>query len=148
MRCTLDSNILVYAIDSGTADKHAVAFDLMARALKADFVLTVQALGEFLAVIRRKYPAHYDSAHAQAARWAQIFPVVPTEWSHISTASNFAARYRLQFWDCVIWQAARSAGASILVTEDLQDGLSLEGMAVVDPFKPGNRERLNKLIGG
>jgi len=34
----------------------------------------------------------------------------------------------LQVWDAVIWSAARAAGASIFLSEDLHDGLAIDGM--------------------
>jgi hypothetical protein len=37
-------------------------------------------------------------------------------------------------------------GADVLLTEGLQDGLSLEGMAVLNPFNAANRERLSDLL--
>jgi predicted nucleic acid-binding protein len=146
VRFTLDSNILVYAIDVATPHKHAAALDLMERAPYADAVLAIQALAEFLTVIGRKYPAHSDAARAQGDRWAQAMACVPTEWSHVSAAATFAARYRLQFWDGLIWQVAKSAGAEVFVSEDLQDGLTIDGMTVIDPFNPANAERIGRLL--
>ncbi len=146
MRLTLDSNVLVYAIDASDTHKHEIAFNILGLAPNADVVLTAQALAEFLAVIGRKFPRHFDDASIQADRWAQIMPLIATEWAHVSAAAAFAARYRLQFWDSLIWQAARANGASILVSEDLQDGLSLEGMTVIDPFKPANKDRIAELL--
>jgi len=146
VRLTLDSNILVYAVDDATPQKHAAARDLMERAPYADVVMAVQALAEFLAVIGRKYPAHLDAARAQADRWAQTMVCVPTYWSHVSAAAAFASRYRLQSWDALIWQIAKSAGAEVFVSEDLQDGLSIDGMTVIDPFNPANADRLARLL--
>ncbi len=38
------------------------------------------------------------------------------------------------FWDALIIEAAVSAGADLLLTEDLQHGQRIEGLTVVDPF--------------
>jgi predicted nucleic acid-binding protein len=146
VRFTLDSNVLVYAIDLEVPGKRAVAFDLLVRALTADVVVTIQAIAEFLSVIGRKYPAHFDAALAQAGEWARIMPLAPAEWTHVSAAATFAARYRLQFWDALIWQVAKSAGAEAFVSEDLQDGLSIEGMTVINPFDPANAGRIARLF--
>jgi predicted nucleic acid-binding protein len=146
VRFTIDSNILVYAIDVATPDKHDRARDLLVRAGKCDAVLTVQALAEFLAVIRRKYPQHIESAAAQADRWCSLFPPIPTNWAHVSAAARFSRIHGLQLWDCIIWQAARSAGASVFLSEDMQDGLSIEGMTVMNPLLPANAGRLAELL--
>jgi predicted nucleic acid-binding protein len=146
VRLTLDSNVLVYALDANTPDKHRVARRLMVRAAEADAVLTVQAMAEFLSVIRRRYPEYLEEALAQAERWSVEFAPIPTLWTHVTAAVQLAQRHRLQLWDCVIWQVARSNGASIFVSEDLQDGFSAGGMTVLDPFNPANADKLARLL--
>lgn len=146
MRFTLDSNILIYSVDVDTRDKHLIARNLLIRGAESDAILTVQALAEFLAVVRRKYPQYFDDALGQAQRWSEEFAVIPTSWAHVSAAARLSHEHGLQLWDCVIWQAARASGASIFVSEDLQDGLSLEGMTVLDPFKSGNQDRLARML--
>jgi predicted nucleic acid-binding protein len=146
LRFTIDSNILVYAVDIGAGERRAMAAEVLARAMTADAILTTQAVGEFLAVVRRKNPSTFVSAASEAARWATIFPVAPTTSDHLIAAVAMAERFKLQFWDCVIWQAALAGGASIFVSEDLQDGLSLGGMTILDPFNPKNSGRLAALF--
>jgi predicted nucleic acid-binding protein len=41
---------------------------------------------------------------------------------------------QISFWDALIVHAARSAGAAVLYTEDLQAGAVLGGVRVVNPF--------------
>lgn len=147
MRFTIDSNILVYALDSGTPEKHVVASDIMLRSVALDAVLTSQAIGEYLNVIRRKFPDHLDAALGQARRWNILFPVGPTSANHILMGAAFALRHRLQFWDSVIWQVARGMHAVLFLSEVLQDGLSVDGMTVLNPFNPANADRLAELLG-
>lgn len=146
MRFTVDSNILVYAVDRGTPQKHRLASDLMIRAALLDAVLTAQALGEFLNVVRCKHPAHLPAAIEQAGRWAILFPVVATSAEHILAGARFAERHRLQLWDCVIWHAARSMQAAYFLSEDMQDGLSIDGMTIVNPFNPANEVLVREVL--
>ena len=146
MRFTLDTNVLVYALDTGAREKRRIAREIMARAMDLDAVLTAQVLAEFLNVVRRKRPADFSAARAQAERWATVFPVAPTNWEHIALAAELAERHRLQFRDCLIWQSARSLQASIFLSEDMQDGFSMDGMTVLDPFAPANAGRLAVLL--
>jgi predicted nucleic acid-binding protein len=143
---TFDTNILVYSIDNETPDKRDRSRDLLARARDAEVILAVQVLGEFLNVIRRTKRSQFQEALRQAERFATLFPVIETSAAHIMAAGAFAERYSLQLWDSIIWQVARSAGANFLITEDLQDGLSLEGMTVIDPFNPENDPILLALL--
>jgi predicted nucleic acid-binding protein len=146
VRFSLDSNILVYAVDAGTPAKRAIAREIMNRAVSLDAVLTVQALAEFLNVVRRKSPASVPAALAQAERWATLFPVTATNWEHVARGAALASRYKLQLWDCVILQAARSLQASILLSEDMQDGFSADGITILNPFSPANATKLAELL--
>lgn len=143
---TFDTNLLVYAVDSEAPDKQQRAADIIRSARDADVVLTAQVLGEFVNVIRRRKAVLLPDAIAQAKRFATVFPVAATTADHVIDAANFAARYKLQFWDSLIWQVARSAGASFFISEDMQDGLTIEGMTVVDPFNAANTAALNALL--
>lgn len=143
---TFDTNILVYSIDNQTPDKRDRAREFLARARDADVVLAAQVIGEFLNVIRRTKRSQFDEAIRQAERFATLFPTVETTSAHILAAAAFAERYRLQLWDSIIWQATRSAGANFFITEDLQDGMSLEGMTVINPFNPANEGVLLALL--
>ncbi len=50
-------------------------------------------------------------------------------------ALYLAERYRLSRYDALFYAAAQNAGAEVLYTENLQDGLVLDGLTVRNPFK-------------
>ena len=146
MRFAIDSNILVYAVSREDGRKHEIAVEIMVRAPKLDCVLPVQVIGEFLNVIRRRNSLGFDAALVQASRWAATMAIAETGAQHVLAAAGFAKRYKLQLWDSVIWQVASSAGAGFFISEDLQDGLTLEGMTVIDPFDSSNEAPLRALL--
>jgi predicted nucleic acid-binding protein len=111
-----------------------------------DAVVAVQTVAEFLNVIRRKQPHLFDDALAQVRRWQDVFELVATTGDHIVSGADFSARFKLQFWDSVIWQVARSSHATLFLTEDLQDQATLEGMKVLNPFNPLNKAELDRLL--
>ena len=41
---------------------------------------------------------------------------------------------RISYWDALIIHSARQAGCSILLTEDLQPGQTIDGVRMVNPF--------------
>lgn len=53
-RFSLDTNILVYAVDRDSSERHELARELIGRAAQRDCVLTVQALAEFFHATTRK----------------------------------------------------------------------------------------------
>lgn len=146
MRFAIDSNILVYSLIRDDEAKHAVASRIMLQSMQLDAVVPAQALGEFLNVIRRKHPQHYDVSVEQAARWHTTLTILPTTGDHVIAGAAMAPRHKLQLWDAIIWQVARSGHAAVLLSEDLQDGLSVDGMRVLNPFVPKNESELDKLL--
>jgi predicted nucleic acid-binding protein len=59
----------------------------------------------------------------------------------INQALRFAADHRLQIYDAVIL-ASVAGHADILLSEDMQDGFSWNGVTVVNPFIARNLARL------
>lgn len=146
MRFALDSNILVYAFIRDDEVKHQIASRIVIRSAELDAILPAQVLGEFLNVIRRKHPKHFEAATAQARRWQATLLVSDTSGDHMVSGAQLALRHKLQFWDAVIWQVARADHAVLFLTEDLQDGLYVNGMRVMNPFEPGNSAALDELL--
>ncbi len=146
MRFTVDSNVLIYAVDKADPHKNRVASAILARADLADCILTTQALGEFLKIIRQKHTDSLPLAMEQVDRWSLLLPIIDTTPMHLIEATKLSVRHKLQFWDCVIWRAACSAGATALISEDMQDGLEIDGMTVVDPFNGANLAELETLL--
>jgi predicted nucleic acid-binding protein len=42
----------------------------------------------------------------------------------------------MSFWDSLIWAVAKEGGIPYLLTEDLDDGVNIEGVQVLNPFGP------------
>src|SRR5260370_29756760 len=55
MRFTLDTNILVYAIDLEAGQRHRIALDLVRRARGRDCVVTLPALAELFRTLTRRH---------------------------------------------------------------------------------------------
>ncbi len=64
----------------------------------------------------------------------------------MTAALNLASVHRLQIWDAVILSAAASAGCRVLLSEDLQDGFTWNGVTVVNPFAPEPNALLAELL--
>ncbi len=58
------------------------------------------------------------------------------EESTLLTASQLRERYTLSYWDSLIATVACETGCTILYSEDMNDGLLINGkVQVVNPFK-------------
>jgi predicted nucleic acid-binding protein len=133
-RFTLDTNLLVYAIDSAAGDRHQLARDIVEHAVRLDCWLTLQAVSEFYAAVSRKGIIPPTDAAAQAADWLELFPCVPASESAVRTALADAAAGRASYWDSLLVATAGEAGCVVILTEDLADGTELGSVRIHNPF--------------
>ncbi len=133
-RITLDTNLLVYAVDTSAKDKHAKAQKLAALALKTDCVLTLQALSEFYFAVTRKGKLPAAEAKAQVDAWQDLFPVVVAKPSTLNRAITATVSQQIGFWDAMLWATAEEAGVTLLLSEDFSGGSMLGGVQIVNPL--------------
>jgi len=135
-RCFVDSNLLVYAYDRGSGVKHERARDLVKDLWQAgNGVLSTQVLQEFYVNIRRK--AKSPLLPGEAARVVENYlswEIVVNTGRSILQAFHLEDRFRISFWDALIIQAANSAGARTLYTEDLNHDQVYGFVRVVNPL--------------
>ena len=74
----------------------------------------------------RRFPASFEEAIRQALLYESVFVTPPTTDAIINKASKLARAHRLQLWDWVVCAASAQAGATVLLTADLQDGQILD----------------------
>ena len=145
-RVALDSNVLIYAELEPESAKGKRAAELILRAAQ-DGVIPVQVLGEFLRFTQRRVPAMFEEAVKQVSVYQAAFLTPPTTDAVIAKAAEMAREHRLQLWDCVVCVAAFDAGARVLLTEDMQDGRSLNGLRLLNPFAPANDHAIEAVLG-
>lgn len=131
---SLDTNILVYAVDRDGGERHRRSVELVGRAARRDCVLTLQALAEFFHATTRKGLLTPSHAGDFVRDWLEVFEVAAANESALVDAMNAVDEHRLSFWDALLWATARQAGCSAVVTEDMQHGRRLGGVAFIDPF--------------
>jgi predicted nucleic acid-binding protein len=135
-KCFVDTNILVYAHDRSTGDKHLRARTLIDQLWDSGSgVLSTQVLQEFCYNIRRRAanPLPVDEVRLLLRDYA-TWEVVTNTSSSILWALDLEMRYKTSFWDALILNAAEVAGASILYSEDLAKGQRYGSVRVVNPL--------------
>ena len=133
-RFTLDTNLLVYAIDSAAGARHDAASQIIQHAVRLDCWLTLQAVSEFYAAVTRKGIVQPPDAAAQAADWLDLFPCTAASEAAARTALANAAVGRASYWDALLVATASEAGCRVILTEDLVDGADLGGVRIRNPF--------------
>ena len=136
-RVFLDTNVLVYLFDADDPAKQRRVQDLLSnRDLLAQLILSTQVLQEFYVSVTRKLATPLDSEAAfQAVQDLAAFPIVQIDPSLILLAIYRSRKAKVFFWDVLILEAALAAGATLLYSEDFQDGAVFGGLRIENPFK-------------
>jgi predicted nucleic acid-binding protein len=128
-----DTNVAVYAYDPDEPAKRLRALQLLEEGSGAELVCSVQVLGEFFHVARRKFGMTVDQARAEARKFAPLARV-GVDRDLVEGAMGLCAEKPISYWDALIVAAAARSGAATLLTEDLGDGEEMLGVRIVNPF--------------
>lgn len=129
-----DTNVLVYADDASSPERQDRAISLFAEHLRRGMaVVSLQVLQEYFVAATRKLRLAPEMAQRKVEILARA-RVVRFEASDVIAAIELHRLTQVSFWDALIVHAARSAGAAVLYSEDLQPGAVLGGVRVVNPF--------------
>lgn len=135
----LDTNILAYAEQkSDHLGRHEQANVLMERLTTGEHVIPVQVFAEFINACRKKQLLSVAASAAKVGFYAAVFETPNTQIRDLLLAAELVERFNLQFFDAVIVAVARRSGATILLSEDMHDGLEIDGLRIVNPFVAGN----------
>ena len=146
MRVALETNILAYAEGVGDAERHARALSLIGRLDPTSTVLPAQTLGELFRVLTGKAQRPLRDTRDAILSWSYSFPVADSTWSSFQMAFEISATHQLQIWDALILAVAAESRCRVLLSEDLQDGFSWNGVTVVNPFAQSPSPLLARLI--
>lgn len=131
-RAFLDTNVLVYAIDDSEPEKRKAARALLAQ--RDNFVISAQVLNEFYWAATRKLKIDPVAAGHIVRDLARI-QCVAIDAQLVQLALRAGQRWKLSHWDSLIVEAARQTGCARVLTEDLSDGASYDGLVIENPFR-------------
>jgi len=140
----LDTNIIVYAHDRSSGEKHAVAREIMDYLWESrKGVISVQVLQEFFVCVTKKIvkPLHLKNART-ILEYLLNWDVVVNDKYVTLKAIDLQEKYQFSFWDSLVIQAAIQGKARILFSEDLADGQVVKDLKILTPF---NKEWKNFL---
>jgi predicted nucleic acid-binding protein len=135
----VDTNVLIYSRDVAQATKQPIAQAWMTFLWQSKKGrLSYQVLQEYYVNVTQKLRPGCPVARArQDVRNFQYWNPVRHDLALIESAWALADRYGFSWWDAQIVAAARRADCAMLLTEDLQHDLEVDGMRIVNPFLPG-----------
>lgn len=130
----IDTNILIYAEDSGLGVKHQLAVELLAKlATQDNGALSTQVLAEYYVAATKKLRMTSEDA-GETIRDLAFWRIHRPSHTDIVNSIGLQRRYRLSWWDAMIVNSAIESGAGILWSEDLNDGQRFGALTIRNPF--------------
>lgn len=132
----VDANVLVYAFDSSAKAKQTAARELIERLWASGTgCLSVQVLQEFFVTVTRTVakPMPVEEA-ADRIREFSAWKVFAPSADDVLAAIAIHQQAEIPFWDAMIVRDAAEAQCDVLWTEDLNDGQSIRGVRIQNPF--------------
>ena len=134
-RSFFDTNVLVYSDDKASPAKQRRALDLLAEHRRSGTgVVSLQVLQEYFVTITRKLRVDAHIARRKVELLAE-FDVATPEVADILAAIDLHRLHGFSFWDALVVRAAKQAGCTVLLSEDLQEAREIDGIRIVNPFK-------------
>ncbi len=128
-----DTNVLLYQF-SNDAAKAKASED----AIRSGGVISVQVLNEFASAGRRKLGLSWVVVRDILGEYRRNLTVVPLTVETHGRGLDLAERYQLNVYDGMIVAAAQMAGCKTLYSEDMHDGLAIEGLTIRNPYAAGS----------
>ena len=140
MPILIDSNVLVYLFDGGDEPRRQRALQVVLElGDNGQGCLSAQCLSEFFSVTtseKRGNPPLLatDLAAQRAGEFSRSFETFPVTPQVVLEAIRGTIQHEFQFWDALIWAAARLNQVQIVFSEDFRDSSVVEGVRFVNPF--------------
>jgi predicted nucleic acid-binding protein len=125
----IDSNVVLYLFSSDT-----VKADRAESLLQSGGLISVQVLNEVTSVCLRKLKMTWEEIDAVLETLKTTCEVLPVTLATHEKAVALAKRFKISLYDANIVATAILGGADTLFSEDMQNGMSMESVTVVNPF--------------
>ena len=133
----VDSNILVYALDARDPEKLRRSREVLDTLVLADRgVLTAQVLSEFYSALRKKDIVPHDVAERAVMEYSRSWLIFDVKLEAVLEAVRGVRDYKFSYFDSLIWATAKLNGVPNILSEDGQDGQSVEGVRRINPLLP------------
>jgi len=125
----IDSNVVLYLFSSDT-----VKADRAESLLQSGGLISVQVLNEVASVCLRKLKMTWEDVDSVLETLKSTCEVLPVTLASHEKAVGLAKRFQISLYDANIVATAILCGADTLFSEDMQNGMSMESVTVVNPF--------------
>jgi predicted nucleic acid-binding protein len=132
----IDTNILIYAYDASTAEKHQKASKLLQELwIGENGCISIQVLQEFYVNATRKAPQALEPLQAASIiRDLSNWKIHRPDTEDVLAAISIQQQYQISFWDALIIRSAQESNCKTLWSEDLSNGQDYGDVKVINPL--------------
>ena len=139
-RVFVDTNILVYAYvcnddnDNKNKDEDVKKHHRAKQVLQntdSRYVISTQVLSEFYVALA-KYKIEHDTIASIISEIITFCDVAYVGLETVNYAVELKKQYGYSYWDCLILSSALENKCIKVYSEDMRDGQTIEGSAVID----------------
>lgn len=132
----VDSNVLVYLVDSKEKKKHSIALRWLGN-IKDDlnsYFISTQNLREFVSIALKKGKAKPEKIAEWVAVFRDVFILIEDSSADILPALELSSRKKMHFWDALLATTMKRYKIGAIVTENTKDFRKAE-LRVFNPFR-------------
>ncbi|MDR1106229.1 MAG: PIN domain-containing protein [Treponema sp.] len=124
----IDTNIFVYIQRTDDPQKKLVSEQTTAF---FDCVVSTQVLNELCNIFTKKYPVPVDNIQRLLTSIHDNCELITVTEDFVTEALDYHHKFFISYFDALMVVAALKAGSKYLVTEDMQDGLVIDGKLTI-----------------
>lgn len=130
----IDTNILVYSVDSNDKSKQKQARKILKSTVENNSpVISTQVLQEFYSATTSKLKLDKIIAKSIMHNFHHM-ETVQIDLELIEQGIDISILSQISFWHGLIIAAAEQANCSLIYSEDLNSGQTIRGINIVNPF--------------
>ncbi len=135
-RIFLDTNIMVYALDSECVTKQKRAKEILDQFYSdQNYRISTQVVQEFCSVVLKKIlPSIPEKKLLEFISTLPLDQVAVIDINTITRSLTIKEEYKYSLWDSLIIAAAELSGCNVLYTEDMSNNQVIGNLKIVNPF--------------
>lgn len=134
-RTFVDSNVFLYAIEAGDAQKSALSGDWLRYLLgSGQGVANLQVMNEVTNVLIKRGRMRPETIFSIVDGYA-LFGATAINFETIAAARLLHFEYGYSWWDCLLLASAIELQCRYFLSEDMQDGHKIRGLTIINPFR-------------
>nr|WP_161499170.1 PIN domain-containing protein [Flavipsychrobacter stenotrophus] len=96
--------------------------------------MSAQVISEFINVTRRQIALSKADILIYCSDLLRDCECIPVSWETLNKAASLIQKYNFQIFDAIILAAALEGNCTLLYSEDMQHGLKIDSLTIINPF--------------